>query len=69
MGLAYGDAKKGPPPLRTPTTGVVTNCFGWEKLRNESPGVDESYADLVPIHQCTQVKIHVARSHGQLFVN
>jgi hypothetical protein len=42
--------------------------FGWEKLRTESPGVYESYADLVP-GQWTQVKIQVAGSHAKLFVN
>jgi len=42
--------------------------FGWEKLRNENPGVYESYADLVP-GQWTEVKIHVAGTHAQLFVN
>jgi hypothetical protein len=42
--------------------------FGWEKLRTESPGVYESYTDLVP-GQWIQVKIEVAGSHAKLFVN
>ena len=42
--------------------------FGWEKLRNENPGVYEAYADLVPA-QWTEVKIHVSGTHAQLFVN
>jgi hypothetical protein len=42
--------------------------FGWEKLRNENPGVYESYADLVPA-QWTQLKVQVAGTHAKLFVN
>jgi len=42
--------------------------FGWEKLRTETPGKYESYADLVP-GQWTQVKIQVAGSRARLYVN
>ncbi|HVH10554.1 MAG TPA: hypothetical protein VM736_12230 [Gemmatimonadales bacterium] len=42
--------------------------FGWEKLRTESPGKYESYADLVP-GQWTRVKIQIAGSSARLFVN
>lgn len=42
--------------------------FGWQKLRTENPGKYESYADLVP-GQWTQVRIEVARSRAQLYVN
>ena len=42
--------------------------FGWERLRSESPGMYESYVDLVP-GQWTQVKIQVAGSRARLFVN
>ncbi len=39
----------------------------WSKLRNESPGVYESYADLVP-GQWTKVKIVVHGLEAQLYV-
>jgi hypothetical protein len=42
--------------------------FGWEKLRTDTPGKYESYADLIP-GQWTQVKIQVAGSHARLYVN
>ena len=42
--------------------------FGWQKLRSESPGKYESYADLVAGHW-TQVKIQVAGSGARLYVN
>ena len=42
--------------------------FGWEKLRSDTPGKYESYADLVP-GQWTQMKIQVAGSHARLYVN
>jgi len=40
----------------------------WQKLRSETPGKYESYVDLVP-GQWTQVKIQVAGSRAQLYVN
>jgi hypothetical protein len=42
--------------------------FPWERLRKESPGVYESYADLVP-GQWTKVKIVVSGVRAQLFLN
>jgi hypothetical protein len=42
--------------------------FGWQKLRSDTPGKYESYADLVP-GQWTQVKIQVAGSRARLYVN
>ena len=42
--------------------------MGWQKLRSESPGKYESYADLVP-GQWTQMKIQVAGSRARLYVN
>jgi hypothetical protein len=42
--------------------------FGWEKLRTETPGKYESYADLIP-GQWTQMKIQVAGSRARLYVN
>jgi hypothetical protein len=42
--------------------------FGWEKLRSDTPGKYESYADLVP-GQWTQMKIQVAGSRARLYVN
>jgi hypothetical protein len=42
--------------------------FGWEKLRAESPGLYESYVDLVPA-QWTVMKIHVEGNRAQLYVN
>jgi hypothetical protein len=42
--------------------------FPWNKLRSETPGKYESYVDLVP-GQWTQLKIRVAGSHAQIYVN
>ena len=42
--------------------------FGWQKLRSETPGKYESYADLIP-GQWTQLKIYVAGSRARLHVN
>lgn len=42
--------------------------FGWEKLRNETPGKYESYVDLVP-GEWTHVKIQVSGTHARLYVN
>lgn len=42
--------------------------FPWQKLREETPGKYESYVDLVP-GQWTHVRIHVAGSHAQLYVD
>ena len=42
--------------------------FGWQKLRSDTPGKYESYVDLVP-GQWTQMKIQVAGSRAQLYVN
>lgn len=42
--------------------------FGWEKLRTETPGKYESYADLIP-GEWTQVKIQVGGSRARLYVN
>jgi hypothetical protein len=42
--------------------------FGWEKLRADTPGKYESYADLIP-GQWTQMKIQVAGSRARLYVN
>jgi hypothetical protein len=42
--------------------------FPWERLRQESPGVYESYTDLVP-GQWTKIKIVVSGVRAQLFVN
>jgi len=42
--------------------------FGWQKLRTDTPGKYESYADLVP-GQWTQMKIQVAGSRALLYVN
>src|ERR1700676_1257542 len=42
--------------------------FGWQKLRSDTPGKYESYADLIP-GQWTQMKIQVAGSHARLYVN
>jgi hypothetical protein len=42
--------------------------FGWQKLRSDSPGKYESYADLIP-GQWTQMKIQVAGSRARLYVN
>lgn len=42
--------------------------FGWKRLRTESPGVYESYADLVP-GEWTKVKIVVKATTAKLYVN
>lgn len=42
--------------------------FPWEKLRAESPGVYESYADLVT-GEWTHLKVEVAGQSAKLFVN
>jgi hypothetical protein len=42
--------------------------FPWPKLRGETPGVYESYADLEP-GAWTHVRIEVAGVHARLFVN
>jgi hypothetical protein len=42
--------------------------FPWDRLRRESPGVYESYVDLVP-GAWTRLKIVVAGARAQLFVN
>lgn len=42
--------------------------YPWDKLRRESPGVYESYADLVP-GAWTKVKIVVSGVWAQLYVN
>jgi hypothetical protein len=42
--------------------------FPWERLRNENPGVYESYTDLEP-GAWTSLKIVVSGTHAQLYVN
>jgi hypothetical protein len=42
--------------------------FGWKKLRADSPGVYESYADLVS-GEWTKVKIVVSGTKAKLYVN
>lgn len=42
--------------------------YPWHKLREENPGVYESYTDLVP-SEWTKIKIVVAGLKAQLFVN
>jgi hypothetical protein len=42
--------------------------FGWQKLRSDTPGKYESYADLVP-GQWSQMKIQAAGSRARLYVN
>jgi len=42
--------------------------FGWQRLRTESPGEYESYADMVP-GQWTHVKISVEGLRARLYVN
>jgi len=42
--------------------------FPWQKLRNESPGVYESYADLVP-GEWIKIMIEVQGTRARLFVN
>ena len=39
----------------------------WHKLRQENPGVYESYTDLVP-GEWTRIKIEVAGTHAKLYV-
>ena len=47
---------------------VSTPDFPWERLRKESPGVYESYADLDP-GAWTKMKIVVSGTNAQLYVN
>jgi len=42
--------------------------YGWQRLRNETPGVYESYADLIP-GEWTKMKIVVSGATAQLYVN
>ena len=42
--------------------------YGWRRLREESPGVYESYVDLVP-GAWTEVKLEVSGAQARLFVN
>ncbi len=42
--------------------------FGWQRLRTESPGVYESYADLVP-GAWTKLRIEVSGVRAKLYVN
>jgi len=42
--------------------------YPWFRLREESPGVYESYVDLVP-EEWTKVKIVVSKAQAQLYVN
>lgn len=42
--------------------------YPWDRLRNESPGVYESYADLEP-GVWTKIKIVVSGVHARLYVN
>jgi hypothetical protein len=42
--------------------------FPWEKLRKETPGVYESYADLVP-SEWTHVRVDFRDRRAQLYVN
>jgi hypothetical protein len=42
--------------------------FGWQKLRSDTPGKYESYADLIA-GQWTQAKIQVTGSRARLYVN
>jgi hypothetical protein len=42
--------------------------FGWQKLRSDTPGMYESYTDLIP-GQWAQMKIEVAGSRARLYVN
>jgi hypothetical protein len=42
--------------------------FPWQKLRSESPGMYESYVDLVP-GEWTKVRVSVSGDKAQLFVN
>lgn len=47
---------------------VSSPDYGWKRLRDEHPGVYESYADLVS-GQWTKVKIVVNGTKAQLYVN
>jgi hypothetical protein len=47
---------------------VSTPDFPWQRLRKESPGVYESYADLDP-GAWTKIKIVVSGTKAQLYVN
>jgi hypothetical protein len=42
--------------------------FGWERLRKETPGVYESYADLEP-GAWTRIRIEVSGTRARLYVN
>ena len=42
--------------------------YGWKRLRTESPGVYESYADLVP-GEWTKIKVVVSGTKAMLYVN
>jgi Domain of Unknown Function (DUF1080) len=42
--------------------------FGWKRLRTESPGVYESYSDLVP-GEWMKLKIVVSGAKAQLYIN
>jgi len=42
--------------------------YPWYRLREEHPGVYESYTDLIP-GEWTRIKIVVSGIHAQLFVN
>ncbi len=42
--------------------------FSWDRLRSETPGKYESYADLIP-GQWTKIKIKVVGQTARLFVN
>jgi hypothetical protein len=47
---------------------VANPDFPWERLRQQNPGVYESYTDLEP-GAWTHVKIVVSGTHAQLYVN
>lgn len=54
---------------RNHTTQYVSHPeYPWYRLRNESPGVYESYVDLVP-GAWTKVRIEVAGDHARLFLH
>jgi len=42
--------------------------YPWHKLREENPGVYESYTDLLP-GEWTRIKIVIMGDHAQLYVN
>jgi hypothetical protein len=55
--------------LRNHTTQYVSEpAFRWQRLRNENPGVYESYVDLEP-GAWTRIKVVVAGAKAQLYVN